>query len=414
MATATRGLKEILTKKPTDVVILSSLRTPVTRSFKGGFRDAYDHELLSHVLRATLAANPNLDPTLIDDVAVGVVLAELGGSKAARMAQLHAGFSERTSLHTINRACSSGLAAVTTIAEKIALGSIDIGVGAGMESMTRNYGSRAIPQDLWPELKNSQRKEARDCIMAMGDTSENVAKRYGVSREDQDVFAAESHKKASKAQKEGLFDKEIVPVKVKQYAAEDKEKKGEMTEVEVSQDDGIRHDISVEKMAKLKPVFAKDGFSTAGNSSQVSDGAAATLLMRRSTATELGLSGSIVGKWVATQTVGCLPDEMGIGPAVAIPKLLNFTGVEVEDVGVWEINEAFASQALYSIRKLGIDQEKVNPKGGAIALGHPLGMTGTRQLATLMPELERQGKDIGVVSMCIGTGMGMAGMFVRE
>lgn len=413
MATS-KGLKEILTKKPTDVVILSSLRTPVTRSFKGGFRDAYDHELLSHVLRATLAANPNLDPKVIDDVAVGVVLAELGGSKAARMAQLHAGFNDRTALHTVNRACSSGLAAVTTIAHGITVGSIDAGVGAGMESMTRNYGSRAIPTILWDGLKNSERKEARDCIMSMGDTSENVAKRYGVSREDQDAFAAESHRKASKAQKEGLFDKEIVPVKVKQYDLEDKEKTGEAKEVVVDKDDGIRHNASIENMAKLKPVFAKDGFSTAGNSSQVSDGAAATLLMRRSTATELGLTSSIIGKWVGTQVVGCLPDEMGIGPAIAIPKLLEYTGIKTEDVGIWEINEAFASQALYCVRKLGIDESKVNPKGGAIALGHPLGMTGTRQLATLMPELERQGQDLGVVSMCIGTGMGMAGLFARE
>lgn len=413
MATA-KGLKEILTKRPTDVVILSSLRTPVTRSYKGGFRDAYDHELLSHVLRATLAANPNLDPKVIDDVAVGVVLAELGGSKAARMAQLHAGFHDRTALHTVNRACSSGLAAVTTIAHAITVGSINVGVGAGMESMTMNYGSRAIPTQLWEGLKNSERKEARDCIMAMGDTSENVAKRYDVSREDQDAFAVESHRKASKAQKDGLFDKEIVPVKVKQYDAADKEKTGETTEVVVDKDDGIRHNASIEGMAKLKPVFGKDGFSTAGNSSQISDGAAATLLMRRSTATELGLTSSIIGKWVGTQVVGCLPDEMGVGPAVAIPKLLEYTGIKTEDVGIWEINEAFASQALYCVRKLGIDESKVNPKGGAIALGHPLGMTGARQLATLMPELERQGQDLGVVSMCIGTGMGMAGLFARE
>ncbi|KAK5075332.1 hypothetical protein LTS08_001602 [Lithohypha guttulata] len=413
MATA-RGLKEILTKKPTDVVILSSLRTPVTRAFKGGFRDAHDHELLSHVLRATLEANPNLPPEKIEDVAVGVVLAELGGSKAARMAQLHAGYHDRTALHTVNRACSSGLAAVTTIAHAITVGSIDVGIGAGMESMTRNYGSRAIPVNLWDELRNSPRKEAKDCIMPMGETSENVAKRYGVSREDQDAFAVESHRKASQAQKDGLFDKEIVPVKVQQHDLEDKEKSGPTKEATVDKDDGIRHNASLEQMAKLKPAFGKDGFSTAGNSSQISDGAAATLMMRRSTANELGLTSSIIGKWVGTQVVGCLPDEMGVGPAIAIPKLLEYTGISTEDVGIWEINEAFASQALYCVRKLGIDETKVNPKGGAIALGHPLGMTGTRQLATLMPELERQGKDLGVVSMCIGTGMGMAGLFARE
>ena len=430
MATA-RGLKEILTKKPTDVVILSSLRTPVTRSYKGGFRNAYDHELLSHVLKATLAANPNLPPEKIQDVAVGVVLAELGGSKAARMAQLHAGFDQRTALHTVNRACSSGLAAVTTIAEKITVGSIDVGVGAGMESMTMNYGSRAIPQMLWQVLKDDANNGTKDCIMPMGETSENVAENYDVSRADQDEFAAQSHIKASKAQKEGLFDKEIVPVEVLQKDPKNPDDPGSM--VVVDKDDGIRHNASVESMAKLKPVFGEKGRSTAGNSSQISDGAAATLLMRRSTANELGLSSSIIGKWVGTQTVGCAPNEMGIGPAVAIPKLLEYAGIGVEDVGVWEINEAFASQALYCIRKLGIDHAKVNPKGGAIALGmflifrftflnirltscagHPLGMTGTRQLATLMPELERQNQQLGVVSMCIGTGMGMAGLFARE
>ena len=408
MSTA-KGLKQILSKSPSDVVLLSSLRTPVTRAIKGGFRDAHDHELLSHVLRATLAANPNLDPSKIDDVAVGVVLAELGGSKAARMAQLHAGFHERTALHTVNRACSSGLQAITNIGNSILVGQIDVGVGAGMESMTKNYGSKAIPVNLWDELRNSSVDNARDCIMPMGLTSENVAKRYGVNREDQDAFAAESHRKASAAQKAGLFDSEIVPVKVKQTDAENPDTSKEMV---VDKDDGIRHDASAEKMGKLKPAFAKDGSSTAGNSSQISDGAAATLMMRRSTATELGLEKNIIGKWAGSQVAGCRPDEMGIGPAIAIPKLLDHTGLTTEDVNIWEINEAFASQALYSIRKLGLDGQKVNPRGGAIALGHPLGMTGARQLATLLPQL--QAGEVGVVSMCIGTGMGMAGLFIRE
>ncbi|RVX65775.1 hypothetical protein B0A52_10381 [Exophiala mesophila] len=409
---AARGLKNVLEKGPNDVVILSSLRTPVTRSYKGGFKDAYDHQLLSHVLRATLAANPNLPPEKIEDVAVGVVLSELGGSKAARMAQLHAGFSEKTALHTVNRACSSGLAAVTSIANMISVGQINVGIGAGMESMTKNYGSKAIPTQLWDELRNSPVQDAQDCIMPMGLTSENVAKRYGVSRADQDAFAAESHQKASKAQRAGLFDAEIVPVKVKQFTAETPDAPASESEVLVDKDDGIRHEVNAEKMGKLKPAFSADGFSTAGNSSQISDGAAATLLLRRSTANQLGLTGSIMGKWVNTATAGCKPDEMGVGPAVAIPKALDLTGLTTEDVDIWEINEAFASQSLYCIRKLGLDMNKVNPRGGAIALGHPLGMTGTRQLATLMAQL--QAGQVGVVSMCIGTGMGMAGVFVRE
>lgn len=252
--------------------------------------------------------------------------------------------------------------------------------------------------------------------MAMGLTSENVASRYGISRADQDAFAADSHKKAAAAQAAGLFDEEIVPVTTKFFDAEQQQHPDAPPprDITVTKDDGIRPTISIEKMAALKPAFKENGTSTAGNSSQVSDGAAATLLMRRSTATELGLSSAIKGRWVASAVAGVAPDEMGVGPAVAIPKLLAQTGLEVSDVGIWELNEAFASQALYCVRKLGIDEAKVNPKGGAIAIGHPLGATGARQLATLLPELARTGQDIGVVSMCIGTGMGMAGLFVRE
>lgn len=407
-----RGLRQVLQKSPSDIVILSSLRTAVTRAKKGGFKDAYPEELLSHVLRATLEANPQLDPALIEDVAIGSVLQELGGAKAGRMAQIHAGFPHSVPFHTINRQCSSGLAAISSVGHQIRAGAISVGVGGGMESMTRNYGSRAIPTVLWPELKESHSKHSRDCIMPMGITSENVAARYGISRADQDEFAALSHKKAAAAQAAGLFDSEIVPVKTKSLDPEHPE--GPAQDVTVSRDDGVRPNISVEKMAALKPAFQESGSSTAGNSSQVSDGAAAALLMRRSTATELGLGSSIQGRWVATAVAGCAPDEMGVGPAVAIPKLLELVGMAVADVGIWEINEAFASQALYCVRKLGIDEAKVNPKGGAIAIGHPLGATGARQLATLLPELARTGQEVGVVSMCIGTGMGMAGMFVRE
>jgi len=329
------------------------------------------------------------------------------------MAQNHAGYPSTVAFHTVNRQCSSGLAAITNIAHAIAVGSIDVGIGGGMESMTRNYATRAIPTTLWPELKESPDKDARDCIMPMGITSENVAERYGVSRADQDAFAARSHQKAAKAQKEGLFDGEIVPVKTRWTDLEDPENVPEK-QITVTKDDGIRPNATAESLAKLKPVFKADGSSTAGNSSQVSDGAAATLMMRRSTAAELGLTSSIIGKWSGSQVVGCHPDEMGIGPALAIPKLLDYTGISKDDVGIWEINEAFASQSLYCIRKLGIDENKVNPKGGAIALGHPLGATGGRQLATLLPELERQGQQLGVISMCIGTGMGMASLIVRE
>jgi len=407
-----KGVKNILSKQPNDVVILSALRTPVTRAKKGGFKDAYDHELLAHVLRATLAANPNLDPAKVQDIQIGNVSSELGGSKAGRMAASHVGFPETTAFQTVNRACSSGLAAITGIAHSIAVGSIDVGVGGGMESMTRNYGSRAIPTQLWDELKNSPVKDARDCIMSMGITAENVAERYKVSREDQDAFAAHSHQKAAKAQKEGLYDKEIVPVTTRTQPNPEVPEQTE--EITVTKDDGIRPNSTPESLQKMKPAFKPDGAATAGNSSQVSDGAAAALMMRRSTAIELGLEKDIIGKWAGTQVVGCRPDEMGIGPAIAVPKLLDYTGIAVSDVGIWEINEAFASQSIHCIRTLGMSEDKVNPKGGAIALGHPLGATGARQLATLLPEMERQGQELGVITMCIGTGMGMASLIVRE
>lgn len=364
------------------------------------------------MLKATLDKNPNLDPAKIQDVQIGTVLAELGGSKAGRMAANHVGIPTSASFQTVNRACSSGLAAITGIAHSIAVGSIDVGIGGGMESMTRNYGSRAIPTVLWPELKESPVQDAKDCIMNMGLTAENVAERYGVNRVDQDAFSAYSHQKAAKAQTEGLFDAEIVPVTTKWIPAP--EHPEQVEEITVTKDDGIRPNSTSETLAKMKPAFKPDGSSTAGNSSQVSDGAAAALMMRRSTAHALGLSGSIIGKWAGTQVIGCKPDEMGIGPALAIPKLLEYTGVSKDEIGIWEINEAFASQALYCIRTLGVDESKVNPKGGAIAIGHPLGATGARQLATLLPEMERQSQELGVISMCIGTGMGMASLIVRE
>lgn len=418
---APRGVANILAKSPTDIVILSSVRTPITRSYKGHFKDAYPEELLASVLkhvRENTIPGTDLGP-LVEDVGVGVVLSELGGSKAARMAMNHVGYPNSTSLFTINRACSSSLQAITSIAAHIRTGMISVGIGAGMESMTRNYGSRAVPVDVWPELKESPVKDARDCIMPMGLTSENVASRYGVSRSDQDAFAAASHLRASDARKKGLFDEEIVPVTTR-FQEVDKQgnKVGEEQRITVTQDDGIRDTISTEALAKLKPAFKPDGASTAGNSSQVSDGAAATVLMRRSTATQLGLGDYILGKFVSGVVVGCAPDEMGVGPALAIPKLLEMHGLETSDVNRWEINEAFASQALYCLRELGLEEAwadgRVNPTGGAIALGHPLGATGARMTSTLVHGMRRDGDDLGVVSMCVGTGMGMAGLFARE
>ena len=339
------------------------------------------------------------------------------------MALNHVGYPSSTSLYTVNRACASSLQAISTIADSIAIGRIDVGVGAGMESMTRNYGSKAVPMQLWPELKESRNKDARDCIMPMGVTSENVSERYGVSKADQDAFGAASHARASKAQKSGLFDHEIVPISITNPPGDGDGSTTTAPEpggtVQVSKDDGIRHNASIDSMSKLKPVFKESGTTTAGNSSQISDGAAAALMMRRSTATSLGLSSSVMGKFAGAAVVGVAPDEMGIGPAYAIPALLSSLELNKEDVGVWEINEAFASQALYCIRKLGLEgamqEGRINPRGGAIALGHPLGATGGRMVGTILSEMGSGGLgEVGVVSMCVGTGMGMAGLIVKE
>jgi len=327
------------------------------------------------------------------------------------MASLAAGYPTTTSFSTSNRACASSLTSITHVAHAIALGQIDCGIGGGMESMSRNYGSKAIPTGLWDGLRQSENKDARECVMSMGITAENVAERWGVSRQEQDEFAASSQARASKAQKAGLFDAEIVPVTT--LWTDPKAEGAEAKEVTVMKDDGIRS-TTVEKLASMKPAFSPTGTCTAGNSSQISDGAAAVLMMRRSTATSLGLGSSIVGKWAGTQVIGCKPDEMGIGPLLAIPKLLEYTGISKEEVGVWEINEAFAAQAVACVKELGLDREKVNPNGGAIALGHPLGATGARLVCGLLPQLERMGGELGVTSACIGTGMGIASLFVRE
>jgi acetyl-CoA acyltransferase 1 len=263
----------------------------------------------------------------------------------------------------------------------------------------------SIPKAINPAV--FQHDKAQECMIPMGNTSENVAAKFGITRETQDAFAAVSHNKAEAAQKAGLFDAEIVPVKTISV-----NKDGEETPVVIDKDDGIRSGMKPEALAKLKPAFDENGSTTAGNSSQVSDGAAAVLIASRAAAKKHGLP--IIGTFKAFACVGCPPDIMGIGPAVAIPAVLAKAGKSVDDVDVYEINEAFASQASYSIGKLNIPADKVNPKGGAIALGHPLGCTGARQVATLLHELKRTGKKSGVISMCIGTGMGAAAYLEAE
>ncbi|KAL1699787.1 Thiolase, N-terminal domain-containing protein, partial [Schizophyllum commune] len=336
----------------------------MTKARKGGFSNTRPEELLSHVLRAVYK-NVNLDPKLIEDVAVGNVLPPGGGATQARMAALHAGIPNTTAVNTVNRQCSSGLTAVNQIANEILAGEIDIGIGSGVESMTFGYGPGAAPDGYSDEVLKT--KEAEDCLIPMGITSENVAADFGIGRAEQDAFAAQSFQKAAAAQKAGKFRAEIVPVQTTVIDP----KTEQARPVLVDADDGIREGVTPESLAKLKPAFSKTGTTHAGNASQVSDGAAAVLLTRRSVAKRLGLP--VLGKWVAGAVVGVPPRIMGIGPAVAIPRVLEKTGLTKEDVDFYEINEAFASQAVYSIKSIGIPFEKVNKHGGAIAMGHPLG-----------------------------------------
>ncbi|WFD28050.1 acetyl-CoA C-acyltransferase [Malassezia nana] len=394
------GKNQLLEKHDNDVVICGAYRSPVTRAKKGGLAQAAPEEVLGNVLKG-LIAKTGVDVSKIEDVAVGNVLPPGGGATGARQAALWAGIPNTASVNTVNRQCSSGLSSVNQIANEIITGQIDLGIGAGVESMTLNYGAGVMPLKMSDEVMSNE--EAADCMLPMGITSENVAKKYNVTRQKQDAFAAESFKRASEAQAAGKFKDEIIPIK---YVDDDG------NERTVTEDDGIRKGVTAESLAKLKPAFAADGCTHAGNASQVSDGAAAVLLARRSVAKKLGLP--IVAKFCGAVTVGVPPNIMGVGPAYAIPKLLEKAKISKEDVDIYEINEAFASQALFSIEHIGLPLAKVNPVGGAIALGHPLGATGSRQIATALSEAKRSGAKLIVTSMCIGTGMGMASLIVNE
>ena len=394
------GKQQLLSKTDEDVVIVGALRSAVTKARKGGLAQCAPEEILGNVLKA-LIAQTKVDPKLIEDVAIGNVLPPGGGATQARQAALWAGIPNTAAVNTVNRQCSSGRATVNQIANEIVTHQIDIGIAGGVESMTLNYGAGVMPAKMSDAVQENE--EAADCLLPMGITSENVAERFGVTRERQDAFAAESFRRAAEAQKAGKFKSEIVPVK---YVDDDGKERF------VDADDGIREGVTKESLAKLKPAFAANGVTHAGNASQVSDGAAAVLLTRRSVAKKLGLP--ILAKFAGASVVGVPPNIMGVGPAFAIPRVLEKAGLKTGDVDIYEINEAFASQALFSVEKLGLDLAKVNPVGGAIALGHPLGATGSRQIATALAEAKRTNAKIIVTSMCVGTGMGMASVIINE
>jgi acetyl-CoA acyltransferase 1 len=399
-----KGKSSLLEKHDDDVVITCALRTPITKGGKGGFKDTQSADLLHGAFKA-LIERSGIDPKLVEDIAVGTVLAPGGGATEFRAAALAAGFPVTSAVKSLNRQCSSGLQACVDIANAIKTGMIEIGIGAGSESMSTQYGPNAVSE--FSELLESH-KESANCKVPMGVLSEKMAKEKKISRADQDAFAANSFQKAVEAQKQGLFDEEIAPLTVKWTDPKTDEEKT----ITVSKDDGVREGITAESLGKIRAAFAKDGSIHAGNASQISDGAAAVLLMKRSTANRLNQP--IIGKFVQASIVGVPPLLMGVGPAAAIPVVLEKTGLSKDEVDIYEINEAFASQCLYCINELGLDQKKINPKGGAIAFGHPLGVTGARQVSTLLTELRRTKQKIGVTSMCIGTGMGMAAVWVAE
>lgn len=388
-----------------DAYIVTSVRTPGCRRGKGAFKDTRPEDLLTHIMNAAVEKTANLEKGAVDDIMIGCSFPEAEqGLNIGRLANQIAGFPVSVSGATINRFCSSGLEAISLSSLRVMAGWSEITIGGGVESMTYVPMGGNLPRPH-PEHTRVQ----ANLYASMGITAENVANRYDVSREDQDEFAYQSHMKALKAQKEGLYT-EIVPTPAAKYVLQENGTYKKETFLQ-DFDDGVRPTTTVEGLAKLRAVFAVNGSVTAGNSSQTTDGAAAAVIMSEDMVKKLGVKP--IAKLKYYTTVGCEPDEMGVGPAVAIPKLLALAGLKTADIDLWEINEAFASQALYSIRKIGIEDQmdKININGGAIALGHPLGCTGAKLCATLLANMQRLGARYGVESMCIGGGMGAAALF---
>lgn len=391
-------------KNPDDVVITMAIRSPLCKAKKGGFRDMRSDELLAEMFRQAVK-HSSIDPAIIEDICVGTVLAK-GPTYEARTAALTAGIPESVPIQTLNRFCSSGLLAVTTIANEIRAGQIDVGLAVGVESMSWNPD--VGPAGAADDIKSCG--PASDALQPMGWTSENVAGEFNISREDMDDFAAKSFQRAEAADRAGYFAKEIVPFD----SYQNDPGTGARKKVTVSRDDGIRYGTTKATLLKIKSAFPQwsPSRTTGGNASQITDGAAAVLLMTRQKAEDLGLR--ILAKYVNMAVTGLAPRVMGIAPTVAIPKVLAKVGLTKEDVDLFEINEAFASMCVYCVRKLELDPEKVNVNGGAIAFGHPLGATGTRQIVTGLNELERRRGKVLVTSMCVGTGMGAAAVFLGE
>ena len=390
-----------------EAVLVSAVRTPVGRAPKGALSTTRPDDLAATALGGALDKIPELSRAEVDDVILGCAQPEgEQGWDIARWAALRAGLPVEVPGVTVNRLCSSGLEAIALADQRIRSGGDRVVIAGGAETMSLlPFGG------LKPSPNPYMAEHYPASLLTMGLTAERVARHYGVSREDQDAFALGSHRKAVAAQAAGRFAEELIPVTVTWAVPGTKAGKPVVTETVFAADEGPRADTSAEALAKLKPAFAAQGTVTAGNSSQTSDGAAAAVLMDAGRAKELGIKP--MGRLVAYAATGCLPEEMGIGPITAIPKALKRAGLSLDEIGLIELNEAFASQVLAIIRELGLDPERVNVNGGAIALGHPLGCTGAKLTATLLREMKRRKARYGMVTMCVGAGMGAAGIFER-
>jgi len=386
-----------------EVVVASSVRTPIGRAYKGALRATRPDELAAAAIKGALDRIPQLDKKEIEDVIFGCAMPEAEqGMNVARIAALRAGLPVEVSAMTINRFCSSGLQAIAMAAERIMAGGAEVIVAGGTESMTMiPMGGHKISPNPW--LVDNY----PDTYLSMGLTAERLAQRFGITRQAADEFSLRSHQKAIAAIQAGKFDEEIVPVPVSFTTPNGSKPK--KLDIIFKMDEGPRSDTSLEALLALKPAFHMKGTVTAGNSSQMSDGASAAVVMSAERAKAIGVKP--LARYIAFATAGYKPEEMGLGPVYAIPKALKLAGLKLSDIDVIELNEAFAAQSLAVIKEAGLNPERVNPNGGAIALGHPLGCTGAKLTASVIRELKRRNARYGMVTMCVGGGMGAAGIF---
>jgi acetyl-CoA acyltransferase len=389
-----------------EAVIVDSVRTGLTKAHRGSFNITEPVDYTAHALKSVVERVPNLDPGEIGDVIVGCGMPEgPQGMNTARIAAMAAGFPKEVAATTVNRFCSSGSQAVMMAAHQIVHEGCEVAIGGGVETIT-------MMQDGTQNTSHLVNATAKDrfpgLYFPMGVTAEVVADRYKVSREDQDAYSLQSQQRYAAAQEAGHIAEEIAPMKVRRKVMKKGEEPYEEDAV-VDRDECNRANTTLEGLASLKPVFNENGTVTAGNASQLSDGASATLLMSSERAKQLGVEP--MGVYRGSAVAGCGPEEMGIGPVFAVPKLLKQHGLTIDDIDIVELNEAFASQLLYCQRELGIPNEKLNPSGGSIAIGHPFGMTGSRMTGLLLRQLKRQGKKYGIVTMCVGGGQGFASLF---